>query len=386
MSEIGIAKRIIKQLKENKYEAYLVGGVVRDFIMRKPFSDIDITTSATPPQVMRLFKAVPTGIKYGTVTVLVENHKFEITTFRQDGPSKDFRHPDSVIYSLDVKDDVSRRDFTMNGLLMDETNEITDLVGGREDIRNRLIRTIGEPKDRFTEDALRILRAVYFQSKLGFVIDKNTRDAMREKRYLLKEIAMERIHQELLKILKGKFLKIALHTILECGLDEMLPGLSNGIKFIERLDKMPYIDTFLTICFILNEGIIPQEWPFSNQHKNMYKLAAECAMKYPSIADSVGLYTYGLEIATLANKANAYLDKTKYLEKKIAVSYDLLPIKSETDLAVSSDEIIHLMDKKAGAWLGLLRKEMVLEILRNKLKNEKEALKGYILRKKEKHE
>src|SRR5690606_36608881 len=165
MSEIGIAKRMIKQLKENHYSAYLVGGVVRDFIMRKPFSDIDITTVATPPQVMRLFKAVPSGIKYGTVTIIVENHKFEVTTFRKDGPSKDFRHPDSVIYSEDVKDDVSRRDFTMNGLLMDENNEITDLVGGREDIRNRLIRTIGEPEERFQEDALRILRALYFQSK-----------------------------------------------------------------------------------------------------------------------------------------------------------------------------------------------------------------------------
>ena len=386
MSEIGIAKRIIKQLKENHYSAYLVGGVVRDFIMRKPFSDIDITTVATPPQVMRLFKAVPTGIKYGTVTILVENHKFEVTTFRKDGPSKDFRHPDSVIYSEDVKDDVSRRDFTMNGLLMDENNEITDLVGGREDIRNRLIRTIGEPEERFQEDALRILRALYFQSKLGFVIDKNTRDAMREKRHLLKEIAMERVHAELLKILKGKFLKIALHSMIECQIDELLPGLSKGIHFIEKLDKMPYIDTFLTICFILNDGIIPNEWPFSNQHRNKYKLASECAIKYPSIADSIGLYTYGLEICTLANKANSYLGKTKYLEKKIAVSYDLLPIKSETDLAISSDEIITLMNKKAGAWLGQLKKELVLEILKNHIKNDKEALKRYILGKQEKHE
>jgi len=383
MSEIGIAKRIIKKLKENQYQAYLVGGVVRDFVMKKPFSDIDITTQATPPQVMRLFKSVPTGIKYGTVTVLVEDHKFEVTTFRKDGPSKDFRHPDSVIYSEDVKDDVERRDFTMNGLLMDENNQITDLVGGLDDIKNRLIRAIGNPEDRFEEDALRILRAIYFQSKLGFVIEKNTREAMKKKRHLIKEIAVERVHTELLKILKGKFLKIALHTMIECGIDEMLEGLTKGIRYIETLDTMPYIDTFFTISYILNDGVVPKTWPFSNQHRNLYQKASEVALKYPTMADAVGLYTYGLEICLLANKANYYLGKSKHLEKRITETYEQLPIKSETHLALTSDEIMNLINKKAGMWLGQLKKQMVLEVLTGKLSNTKEALTNYCLRKKE---
>ncbi|HHX76162.1 MAG TPA: hypothetical protein GX698_02150, partial [Acholeplasmataceae bacterium] len=116
---IKAAKNIIKELKKHGYQAYLVGGVVRDFLMKQKFSDIDITTNAKPFEVMRLFKAVPTGIKYGTVTIQYDNKEFEVTTFRTDGPTKDFRHPDSVVYSDNVQDDVMRRDFTMNAILVD---------------------------------------------------------------------------------------------------------------------------------------------------------------------------------------------------------------------------------------------------------------------------
>src|SRR5690554_5341990 len=168
------AKNLIRDLKKHGYQAYLVGGVVRDFLMKAKFSDIDITTNAKPFEVMKHFKAVPTGIKYGTVTILYDNLKFEVTTFRTDGPTSDFRHPDSVIYSDNVLDDVNRRDFTMNGILMDEYQNIYDHVSGIKDIEAKLIRTIGNPDERFKEDALRILRAVYFQSKLGFSIDKDT--------------------------------------------------------------------------------------------------------------------------------------------------------------------------------------------------------------------
>src|SRR5690554_5160335 len=206
------AKNLIRDLKRQGYQAYLVGGIVRDFLMKKKFSDIDITTSAKPFEVMKHFKAVPSGIKYGTVTILYDNIPFEVTTFRTDGPTSDNRHPDSVVYSNNVNDDVMRRDFTMNGILMDEYQNIYDYVGGQRDIEHKLIRAIGDPNKRFKEDALRMLRAFYFQSKLSFDIEQETKIAIQTHKELIKELAMERVLVELIKILRGPYLKQALQS------------------------------------------------------------------------------------------------------------------------------------------------------------------------------
>ena len=235
------AKNLIRDLKKQGYQAYLVGGVVRDFLMKAKFSDIDITTSAKPFEVMKHFKAVPTGIKYGTITIMYDNVSFEVTTFRTDGPTSDFRHPDSVIYSDNVNDDVMRRDFTMNGILMDEYQNIYDYVGGQRDIEHKIIRAIGDPNERFKEDALRMLRAFYFQSKLGFEIEPVTKQAIQDNTHLIKELAMERIHAELIKILRGKHLKMALNTMIETGIHKVLPGLEKGIIHTAKLEEMPLL-------------------------------------------------------------------------------------------------------------------------------------------------
>lgn len=372
------AKKLIKDLKRNGYDAYLVGGVVRDFLMKNKFSDIDITTKAKPIQVMKLFKSVPTGIKYGTVTVLYDNHKFEVTTFRKDGPTSDFRHPDSVVYSEDVKDDVERRDFTMNGLLMDEFQNIYDYVDGQKDIQYKLIRAIGEPDQRFNEDALRMLRAIYFQSKLGFEIEEKTKISIRQNRHLIKELPMERVHTELIKILKENHLKLALNSMIECGLDEVLPGLEKGIKYVASLDNMPFVDTFFALAFTLNNGVIPNQWTFSNIHRNKYQKAAEVALKISGMPDDLTLYQYGLEICLLANKVNFYLGKSKHLERLITKTYEDLPVKSELDIALTSHEIIDFVGKKPGAWLGQFKKEMILDILSKKVSNNKDALLKYL--------
>lgn len=368
------AKNLIKALKKKGYESYIVGGAVRDFIMKKEPIDIDITTKAKPTDVMRHFNSVPTGLKYGTVTVEFEDSQFEVTTFRLDGPTKDFRHPDSVIYSDNVKDDVLRRDFTINGLLMDENERIYDHVGGLEDIKHEVIRTIGNPYDRFNEDALRILRALYFQSKLGFRIDEETKQAMKDSRFLIKEISRERVFNELIKTLKGPYLKLALETMIETQIDEVLPGLKNGINYISKLDKLPFVDPFFVVSFILNQGIVPEYWPFSNYHKNMYQKAVILSMKTKDFITPHDLYEYGLEISILANKANTFLGKSRYTENDIENAYQKLPIKSELDLALNSQEIMTYYNKKPGLWLGKLKKALVNDVLSKKVKNEKAAL------------
>lgn len=201
------SKTAIEILKSKGFEAFLIGGSVRDFVMGLPIGDIDITTNATPEEVKQVFvdfRVIETGIKHGTVTVLINNEPLEITTYRSEGTYSDNRHPDSVIFSNSLADDVVRRDFTMNGIAYDFDNGFCDLVGGLEDIKNQTIRCIGNAETRFREDALRILRAMRFSSVLGFEIETETKNAIHKCKDLLKNISAERIREEFTKLICGK--------------------------------------------------------------------------------------------------------------------------------------------------------------------------------------
>jgi len=196
------AKDIVKRLKQSGYEAYFVGGCVRDYLLQVKSSDYDIVTSATPEQVIQLFPhTVSIGAKFGVVAVIVENHPYEVATFRSDDFYEDGRHPSHVRFSS-AKEDVLRRDFSINGLLMNpDTHEIIDYVHGRSDIEKKIIRTIGDPDHRFCEDYLRILRAIRFAANFGFVIEPATQRAMERYAHQMTRISAERIRDELHKIL-----------------------------------------------------------------------------------------------------------------------------------------------------------------------------------------
>lgn len=201
------SKTAIEILKSKGFEAFLIGGSVRDFVMGLPIGDIDITTNATPDEVKQVFadfRVIETGIKHGTVTVLINDEPLEITTYRNEGTYSDNRHPDSVIFSNSLADDVVRRDFTMNGIAYDFDNGFCDLVGGLPDIKNKTIRCIGDAETRFHEDALRILRAMRFSSVLGFEIETETKNAIHKCKDLLKNISAERIREEFTKLICGK--------------------------------------------------------------------------------------------------------------------------------------------------------------------------------------
>ncbi len=201
------SKTAVETLKAHGFEAFLIGGSVRDYIMELPIGDIDITTNATPQEVEEVFKdfrVIETGLKHGTVTVLIDGEPLEITTYRCEGTYSDNRHPDSVTFSKELSDDVVRRDFTMNGIAYDFENGFCDLVGGIEDINNKTIRCIGDAETRFREDALRILRALRFSAVLGFEIEGNTKKAIHKCRELLRNISAERIREETVKLICGK--------------------------------------------------------------------------------------------------------------------------------------------------------------------------------------
>lgn len=199
-------ENIIERLKEHGFEGFAVGGCVRDSLLKKTPTDWDITTDALPEDMKKIFKKTfDTGIAHGTVTVLMDGVGYELTTYRIDGNYSDGRHPDSVSFSKSLSEDLCRRDFTINAMAYSNKKGIVDLFDGRKDLQNGIIRAVGDAKKRFDEDALRMLRAVRFAAQLGFKIDDDTFEAIKEKAKLLSNVSKERIFVELNKSLCGEF-------------------------------------------------------------------------------------------------------------------------------------------------------------------------------------
>ena len=198
---------IVNRLNKYGFVAYPVGGCVRDTLLMRSPKDWDISTNAHPDEIMDIFgefRCIQTGEKFGTIGVVIDSELYEITTFRKESAYSDVRRPDWVIYSDDLKEDLLRRDFTINAMCFDESGGVIDCFNGAEDLKNSVIRTVGDPKIRFSEDALRIMRALRFSSELGFSVEQETREALFECSHLLKRIASERIFQEFKRILLGK--------------------------------------------------------------------------------------------------------------------------------------------------------------------------------------
>ena len=210
--------RILEVLAGAGYEAYAVGGCVRDAILGRVPGDWDITTNALPEEVKRLFRrTVDTGIQHGTVTVMLGAEGFEVTTYRQDGDYSDHRHPDGVVFTTSLAEDLKRRDFTINAMAYRPDTGLVDLFGGQEDLKRKVIRCVGDPRERFDEDALRIMRALRFSAQLGFKLDPKTREAIREFAPRLQLISRERIREELLKLLVSPH-PDRLLDLAECGI------------------------------------------------------------------------------------------------------------------------------------------------------------------------
>lgn len=196
---------ILEKLKENHFEGYVVGGCVRDSILGRLPGDWDITTSAKPEEVKKVFRrTVDTGLEHGTVTVLIDDEGFEVTTYRVDGKYEDHRHPEKVEFTPNLEEDLKRRDFTINAMAYDPEQGLVDIFDGMGDIRKKCIRCVGDPVERFSEDALRMLRGIRFAGQLGFDIEKNTMDAIAKRSGTLARVSAERIRVELTKLLLSR--------------------------------------------------------------------------------------------------------------------------------------------------------------------------------------
>ncbi|MBD7909968.1 MULTISPECIES: CCA tRNA nucleotidyltransferase [Clostridium] len=220
---------ILKTLQNNGYEAYIVGGCVRDSILNRSVNDWDITTSARPEEIIKLFeKIIPTGLQHGTVTVMINDEGYEVTTFRKDGEYEDSRHPSKVEYVTSILLDLSRRDFTINSMAYNDAVGLVDPFEGIKDLKNKLIRCVGRAKDRFSEDALRMLRALRFSAQLDFDIDFEITEASKELHESLNKISVERIREEFNKILISNSEKLEIGYVFkltECWVSEL-----NGLE------------------------------------------------------------------------------------------------------------------------------------------------------------
>lgn len=239
-------KNCIELLEKSGFSAYAVGGAVRDSLLGADPSDWDVTTSATPEQILDVFaefRTIPTGIKHGTITVLFENAEkmspVEITTFRIDGEYRDARHPERVEFSRDLGDDLSRRDFTINAMAWNEKDGIVDVFGGKEDLARKIVRTVGEPEKRFSEDALRILRAFRFSAQLGFEIEEKTYLGACKCAHMLKNIARERIGVEFKKLISSQGVVYSLQKMIYGGVwNEVFEMSAPDTAIVSRLDEL----------------------------------------------------------------------------------------------------------------------------------------------------
>lgn len=355
---------ILKIFNQNGYEAYFVGGCVRDYLLGEDFSDIDITTNALPDEVKKVFrKSIDTGIQHGTVTILVNGDSYEVTTFRTEEDYTNHRSPEKVEFVSNLREDLDRRDFTINAMALDYNGKLFDYHNGDQDLNSKIIRTVNNPNERFYEDALRMLRAFRFSSKLGFEIENNTLNAIKKNAELIKFVSIERIVNEFKKLLAGKGNLRSLELLIDSKLNSYIP-------FFDEVDE---VQDFLSYSFCQSLYILAKSNNISFEKLRDLKLSNKEIKKikeYEKInlefidntALELILYKY--------NKDDIHfiIDYFGYCDKK-EIDIINLPITSFNDIAITSTEIISIIDKSPGPWIKEVTKKLEEAILLNKINN-----------------
>jgi tRNA nucleotidyltransferase (CCA-adding enzyme) len=374
-------KRILRILKDNGYEAYFVGGFVRDFLLGIKSMDIDIATSALPSQVMAIFpKAKGTGEKYGTVSVFMDEAVFEVTTFRNEGEYLDSRHPEFVAFTSSLEADLKRRDFTINALAMDIDLKIIDRFESQTDLKNGLIRAIGEADIRFKEDALRILRAFRFVSKFGFDLEPKTAESITKNMSLLKEIAIERVMQELKQVIEGNYATKAIKLMAGSGFGDVFPELKSGLDLLVKRDVIRLsAHEFYALGFYLDGGGIPDGWRFSNRDKNaINRLIDLIHVTSHDQFNELIIYVNGLELCLQANNLNQILYPGNDQSERIKTLYESMPIHKTCDLAFKGQDMLDLGLLKDARVIGGLIDDITYQVITLQMPNSYIEIKKFV--------
>lgn len=347
--------KVLEKINQAGYNAYLVGGFVRDYLLGIESNDIDICTNAKPKELLEIFENAKIPKEdYGAVTIYYKNVRYEITTFRKEVKYRDCRHPEEIIYINSLEEDLIRRDFTINALCMDSTGNIIDLFQGKDDLENKVIKTVGDSYQKFSEDALRILRAVRFAAKLHFSLEEEVKEAIKDTKHLLRNISYQRKKEELDKIFTCSNIQYGIELLLELGLE--------GDLEILNLSQVTYTDSLVGIWAVLDSSL----YPFTNNEKKLITSIKE-ALTHDNL-DPYYLYLNGLYVNSVAASIKGISNKV------VAEVYAGLPIHSRRDLMIQTSDIIEAFNRKPGSYLKDVYEKLEEDVLYGRVRNEQEIL------------
>ncbi|CDX64604.1 CCA tRNA nucleotidyltransferase [Leuconostoc citreum] len=381
------AQPILEHIESAGFEAYFVGGAVRDMLLNKPIHDVDIATSAFPEEIKALFtKTVDTGIQHGTVMVLDHGDGYEITTFRTESTYTDFRRPDKVTFVRSLAEDLKRRDFTINAIAMTKDGDIIDLFDGLTDMARKRIRAVGDAEVRFNEDALRIMRALRFSAQLGFDIAPHTKAALKQIGPNLEKIAVERIRVEFEKLLMGQYASNSLSVAIEADLIRYLPGhikREDWLTITADLKRnQPQARTVIWPYFLsrlslrLNElQLFMRSWKTSREDMRAV-LSIVPIVKHVqtvSVFELYAIYDYQallFEVLTLVGTPLATQQRVKQI-------FDALPITHNRDMCISGGDLLANNIVTPGPQMGRILTQLEHAVIQRIISNRPDSLLEY---------
>ena len=351
-------KEVMAKIIENGYQVYLVGGYVRDYYLNKETNDYDLATSAKPADLMKIWPNIEIK-NYGSMVLKYRGSRFEITTFRIENDYHNNRFP-TYEYTDSIDKDIKRRDFTMNAMYMDIDENIIDKLDGKIDIDNKIIKMVGNPDKKIEEDSLRILRAIRFATIYNFKIERELSDSINKYSYLLSNLSFTHKKEELDKIFASSNLLYGLDLIKKYKLDKYLD--------IKGFDNIKPVNNILGIWAQLD---VNNKYPFTKSEKtliNKIKLYLTKDILNPHV-----LYNSSLYIATVVGEIK------RINIKKINIAYQNLPIKQRSDIAITTDEIINILNIKPSKIISNIYNDLAYQIINNNLDNNKICILNYII-------
>lgn len=377
------ANSVIQTIKKHGFSAYYVGGCIRDYLLDIEINDIDIATSALPEDIQKIFpKVIPVGIDHGTVLVRHNNVSYEVTTYRESTTYLEKELP------ISIKDDLSRRDFTINALAMNESGQMMDLFNGEADIENKVIKTVGSPIERFNEDPLRIIRALRFSSQFGFNIEDDTLMTMKELKPKISQLSTERITTEMIKFFTGNNINHGLNYLLITEIYKELPILKENQELIKSLPEN--IKTFSRFSEVISYFHLIDESISINQWVKAWKVSNLIKKETVNLVASLKNYEHnGINVLLLYKLDRNLIDsfifvlnlyfQVEFKYEDILSKKDALIISSRQDLAIDGNDITKLFPHLTkGKWIEDLMKEIEKEVLYKRLNNNKNTIKEWI--------
>ncbi|MBU7672276.1 CCA tRNA nucleotidyltransferase [Staphylococcus aureus] len=378
------ARPILEQIQDNGFEAYYVGGSVRDYVMGRNIHDIDITTSATPDEIESIFShTIPVDKEHGTINVVFNDENYEVTTFRAEEDYVDHRRPSGVTFVRDLYEDLQRRDFTMNAIAMDTAYKLYDYFDGQQDINNRIIRTVGIAEERFQEDALRMIRCLRFQSQLSFDIAMETFEAMRTQMADIKFLSIERIVIELTKLMRGINVEESFNHLKSLKAFNYMPYFEqldmNQINVTEPID-LELLIAIVSVKFDINYSLKPLK--LSNRQVKDINQYIQIMNALPSIItkEQLKMFVYDYDTNLIKNvmvaadvlKANDIQGHEPLIVNLQTIDETLhrLPMHNRKDMMVNGGVLMAHLNAKSGPWLKDVLRQIEIAIVTGKVSNE----------------